>query len=593
MTVTTLTMKRFLKLCAALILTAAGLAANDAAAQQATVIYGTTTPNVVGITRDGYIIYKATVAGRMTATIIAVAGTVAGGNFAPRPANATGFAFVTLRGLDSCGINGGCDAFGLQNANSAAARLAALIAMGLRTVTMFAASGANLNEQVGQKFILFHLATANKPEHISVFVSAGASANARGDAGWTNLHYAAQENHTTAITLLLSAGAKINPRNSNRRTPLDIAYQLSRAQAIVVLRAAGGLCGANTNPACLQIFGADAQGRTTLHIAAIRGATMTIARWLAAGASVNAPDLQNQTPLHFAAQGNQTGAMTLLLAAAAGVNLPNNSGETPLHIAAFLNSTAAITILLAAGASVDAQNNDDKTPLYVAAEKRNAQAAAFLLSAGASVNAKNNNGETLLHIAAFLNGTAAITVLLSAGAGVNATATDGDTPLDIAYQRSHAQAISALREWGGLCRTSENAACPRNFGVGINGQTTLHIAANMGSAITIARWLAAGANADARDDTRRTPLHYAALNNRAGIITILLSAMADVNARNIQGATPLDEAARTSNAEAAAALIAGGGECNTQRGNSLCPNNSPIAGFNIEHPKYLRRRLRN
>ncbi len=295
------------RFCAAIFFAGAGFAAaNDAGAQEATVIYGTTTPNVVSVTSDGYIIYKATVAGTMTATVIAVAGTVAGGNFAPRPINATGQTFLTLRGLDSCGINNGCLAFGLENAADANARLAALIAMSARTVTMFAASGANLNEHVGgidaNNGLLFLLAAANKPGHVSVFVSAGANLHITDRNGWNFLHWAV--NNAGALAILLSAGANPDARTSSGTTPLQFAIANQSRAGVTIL--------------------------------------------LSAGANVNAADNNGYTPLHEAAT-DFGAAITILLSAGANVNAANNFGQTPLDLAFDAGADPEAAILTANG----------------------------------------------------------------------------------------------------------------------------------------------------------------------------------------------------------------------------------------------------
>ncbi len=119
---------------------------NAADAQEVTITLTAEPSSLVSLSADGYLIYKGTQAGTMTATVFAVTGTLESGTFTPRHVNATGMAFVTLRGLDSCSIQNGCAAFGLEGADSIAARLASLYAMDLATVTMFAASGADVNE---------------------------------------------------------------------------------------------------------------------------------------------------------------------------------------------------------------------------------------------------------------------------------------------------------------------------------------------------------------------------------------------------------------------------------------------------------------
>ncbi len=416
--------------------------AGDAAAQEATVLFSTPNPDVVSITADGHLIYKGTESGTMTATIIAVEGTVTGGNFTPAGAAATGRAYITVRGLDYCSITRGCfGAFGLNDAGTTAtirARLATLIAMDLRTVTMFAASGANLNEQVGgnraDNFLLFHLAIANRPQHVAAFVRAGASVNALDSEQNTPLHYAASRGSRAAITILASEGASVNAAGDNGRTPLHFAAR--------------------------GVFG--------------YAAVTAMSVLLAEGASVNAADDAGDAPLHYvASDGN---AIRALLAGGASVNLANNAGNAPLHLASRSGSFGSIrplTILLTAGASVNAKNNAGRTPLHFAASLNALGAASVLLISSASVNAKDNAGLTPLHLAAIYNassdgiGTVTVTtaagilsILLDESANVNAAANNGDTPLDLAIGEDVTTAISLLIENGGVCGTSTDSRCP-------------------------------------------------------------------------------------------------------------------------------------
>ena len=92
------------------------------------------------------------------------------------------------------------------------------------------------------------------------------------------------------------------------------------------------------------------------------------------------------------------------------------------------------------------------------------------------------------------------------------------------------------------------------------GRKPLHRAAARGTAETINALVAAGADIDARGGKYgRTPLHWAAMFGKLETINALLQAGADINTRdNNIGGTPLHSAAALGTAETINALLKGG-----------------------------------
>ncbi len=334
----------------------------------ATVIYKAEPPSAVSLTADGYLIFKGKRAGKMTATVFAIAGTVSGGNFTPRPVKATGYRLLTLRGLDSCSVSKGCDAFGLENARTEENRLAAFIAMNLSTVTMFANSGAKLNdyvsgtvsgEAVPGAHLLLHLAAAEKPRHVFALVSAGANANLPDDKKNSPLHYAAQYGSIPALTILLQAGASINAKGEAKRTPLTRAAQFGKITAVSKLLAAG----ANPNIESARKF-------LPLHYAAWNGKAKMAKDLLAAGASADAATDHGITPLHFAAQNGHGAVITLL------------AGKTKKLTIRVKGSKPYTLTMREGAASVNAFNIFKETPMDFAVRHKQTTAASLLAHRG-------------------------------------------------------------------------------------------------------------------------------------------------------------------------------------------------------------------
>jgi ankyrin repeat protein len=69
---------------------------------------------------------------------------------------------------------------------------------------------------------------------------------------------------------------------------------------------------------------------------------------------------------------------------------------------------------------------------------------------------------------------------------------------------------------------------------------SIHVAAGRGNIKTIKQHIAAGTDANAKDDYEQTPLHMAALHGEEEVAELLIAEGADVNAQRDGGGTPLD-----------------------------------------------------
>jgi len=257
------------------------------------------------------------------------------------------------------------------------------------------------------------------------------------------------------------------------------------------------------------------------------------------------------------------------------VDAKDEDGYTPLH---FAGNKEVAKLLIAEGADVYAKSTDGSIPLHGAAFWGLKEVAELLIAKGADVNAKDYKGVTPLHDAALWGHKEIAELLLANGADVNAKDDGGDTPLDVAILRNDKETADLLRKHGG--KTTEeleeifhaiedgdfeavNKAISDGFDFNnaiFEGQTPLHMAADLGYKEIVELLLTNGADVNAKDYKGVTPLLDAATWGYKEVVELLLAKGADVNAKANDGKTPLDWAIEKNRTETADLLRKHGGK---------------------------------
>lgn len=267
----------------------------------------------------------------------------------------------------------------------------------------------------------------------------------------------------------------------------------------------------------LDVNGAQGDGTTALHWAAIKGDAELAQMLIYAGANVRATTrLGAYTPLYLAARGGHPAVVAALLAAGADAKARTSNGTTPLMIAAAAGDTRSITSLIENGAEINATDTaKGETPLMFAAGFNRTDAVKLLLARGADHKATT----TVVDLFAL---TAPEEEAMARGAGGNGVAPrpQGNRPADIAGATRAFRYNELISSQGGL--------------------TALLFAARQGYTDTAVALIEGGADINqpnAGDQT--SPLLMAIINGHYDLANYLLEKGANANAAAFNGVTPL------------------------------------------------------
>ncbi|XP_039608268.1 ankyrin repeat domain-containing protein 35-like isoform X1 [Polypterus senegalus] len=174
----------------------------------------------------------------------------------------------------------------------------------------------------------------------------------------------------------------------------------------------------------------DEQGRSSFHMAAMRGAAECLELMLTHGADVYARDDNGCSALHLAAKYEQPDSIKALIQHGIPVDLTDNIGRTALHYTAQSGCVPSSSLLCSNGAPVNKPDRDGLTALMIAAQENQQSVCEELLQHGADVNTTDHWGRTALILGCMSASVQAVAVLLRHGADSEAVDSMG---LDAAH----------------------------------------------------------------------------------------------------------------------------------------------------------------
>jgi ankyrin repeat protein len=314
-----------------------------------------------------------------------------------------------------------------------------------------------------------------------------------------------------------------------------------------------------------DVNGAQNDGMTALHWAAMRGDSTLAALLLASRANTAATTrIGAYTPLHMAAENAQAAVVRALLRAKADARATTAEGITPLHLAAVGGDTAIVGAILRAGADVNAAEPMwGQTPLMLAAAQGRAGAVRLLLARGADARRAGRTMDPMASAAQDRQAKARRNAVLAAerekqGATSNPNwqpntrqvQTAVKAALEVERQSATAGALAAVA----AATAADEARLAAQGGAGLDddtpgytellgpqgGHTALLLAVREGHLDVVRTLISAKVDVNQVSEGDHTsPLLMAAINGQYDAAMLLLEAGANPNLASDAGATPL------------------------------------------------------
>jgi ankyrin repeat protein len=246
------------------------------------------------------------------------------------------------------------------------------------------------------------------------------------------------------------------------------------------------------------------------------------------------PNKNGRTHLHVAALRNEADMVTRLIASGAKVDAVDDQGSTPLALALVSQKdkkfcSEATKILLKNGANPNQEVREGNRVLHLAIAAKNLEGVSLLLSHGAETNYRFNN-LSLLHCAVITKSIPMTKLFVGKNIGLNEEDAEGKTPLHYACIQESFEIIESLLENKDL---DINKKCSR-------GMTAFHYATEHNNIFIMALLNQNGAKVNTQNNEGDTPLHTAVSKNAVAMVQYLMMAHADITIMNKENKTPRD-----------------------------------------------------
>ncbi len=366
---------------------------------------------------------------------------------------------------------------------------------------------------------------------VKILLENGANVNLQVQNGYTPLHHAAENGHVDTIEMLLEHGADIHQETDFGDDALLLAAASHEIEALEVLAASGAdIENINKDGKSAWHYAIDApnqellevvvkwymkrkrlsqrklilsEGKTPLHIAAMREDEQKLQCLLDMGADSEVLDEAGNTFFHLAARENSVQVVSKFIDKV-NINAENLEGDTALHMAA-RNGHLEIARILMRKIKMDIANNDGETALHVACKSHMASVELVDHLVDTVVKAHHwslvdftdRSGNTALHVAA-RSGRAEIIPCLHL-LNPKVANHNGDSPLHLATKGGHVDVINSMLQ----IFHKEMNINQQN----LDGDTPLHITANYGHATMVELLILSGADLAMKNKQGNTPLH--------------------------------------------------------------------------------------